>query len=77
MQYMMNDPESLDGEFGFEKAESDVYPLEKDGYTVVSTVTFKVPNTELSHKERMTLTVKKQNDGKFLVEELKHTGGNE
>ena len=77
MKYMMNDPESLNGVYEFSKAETQVYKGETGQYEAVTLVTFVMPDNELTHVERMQLSISKTSDGKYFVEKLNHTlGGN-
>lgn len=77
MKYMMNDPESLNGVYNFSKADTQVYEGKEGQFEAVTLVTFVMPDSELTHVERMQLSISKTSDGKYFVEKLNHTlGGN-
>lgn len=77
MKYMMNDPESLNGVYEFSKADTQVYEGKAGKFEVVTLVTFVMPDSELTHVERMQLSISKTSDGKYFVEKLNHSlGGN-
>lgn len=78
MEYIMNDPQSLNGLKEFVSlSELGVYQTKsKDAYTVKAIVTFKEKEIDITNEERFTLTIKKDS-GKYYVQEMKNTlGGN-
>lgn len=76
MAYMMQDPESLKGEFEYISSENKVYDGGSGSWKVKSEVTFQLPKTSFMNTENMTLSLV-QKDGKYFVENLTHTiGGN-
>jgi transcriptional regulator with XRE-family HTH domain len=74
MKYMMNNPESLNGDYEYVSAENKFYSAKVEGIEVESTVEFKLTGTNLSHKENIKLKLIKK-DGKYFVENLNHTLG--
>lgn len=76
MSYLMENPESLKGEYEYKGLENFVvYDGKKEGqYMVKALVLLQEGNTELQTKHPFTLVVSKQNN-KFYVKELKHTIG--
>jgi MFS superfamily sulfate permease-like transporter len=73
--YMMQEPISLNGQFEYLRSENKVYEFENQEELIVqSVIELQLINTELAHKEHMTLTI--SNDGdRFFVENLSHTLG--
>lgn len=75
MIYLMEQPESLKGEFNYISSDNKIYS-DKDGWIVKAIVTFGLPNTEFKNVENMTLDIIKKDD-KYFVKKLTHTlGGN-
>ncbi|MDQ0862372.1 conjugal transfer protein [Bacillus sp. V2I10] len=78
MEYIMNNPQSLDGLKEFVKiSELGVYQTKnEDSFTVKAIVTFKEKEIDITNEEHFTITVKKDS-GKYYVQEMKNTlGGN-
>jgi hypothetical protein len=78
MEYIMNNPESLDGLKEFIKISAlGVYQTKNENtFTVKIIVTFKEKEIDITNEERFTMTIKKDS-GKYYVQEMKNTlGGN-
>ncbi|MGM0867586.1 MAG: conjugal transfer protein [Bacillota bacterium] len=76
MSYLMEQPESLQGLYGYKGLEDFVvYDGEKEGQYIVKTlVLLQESDTGLQTKHPFTLVVSKENH-KFYVQEFKHTLG--
>ncbi|MDT9027511.1 conjugal transfer protein [Rossellomorea yichunensis] len=76
MEYIMNNPQSLEGLKEFVKISNlGVYQTEsKNTFTVKAIVTFKEKEIDITNEERFTLTIKKDS-GKYYVQEMKNTLG--
>lgn len=72
MQYLMKEPQSLNGEFVYESSDNQIYEQEDGSYIVKSVALFELKDTDIRHEERMTLRISTRED-KYFVEELRHT----
>lgn len=73
MQYLMEEPESLNGEFEFVSSESEIFKIDQM-FIVKAKPIFQMSDQPIEHKENMTLKIVKK-DGKFFVEKLEHGMG--
>lgn len=71
MQYLMNEPECLGGDFSYTKSDNRVTANEDGSFEVLSVVTFTNPDTTVNNTEHMELKISKVS-GKYFVEKLNH-----
>ncbi|PEH49603.1 conjugal transfer protein [Enterococcus faecium] len=74
--YMMDSPETLNGEFEISDSSPEVYQDGKD-YLVFDTIKLKETGSENDHKEQVVIKITKK-DGNFYVKKFSHDmGGNQ